>query len=131
MVVKWYLDAEEERTAAFDYSLLHFGRNAARCFDKELRQNDILLLQNPNMGTIEQRLNYLPVTIRYLVVETYKEYYYVKGDEIRILRLWHCAQNPTQLYAYFNAYPQILCEPQVPYHRTPKAPQTPDTDSEP
>lgn len=131
MVVKWYPDAEQEHISALRYSRREFGKSAAQRFDKEIRRNDVLLLQNPNMGTIEQRLNYLPVTIRYLVVETYKEYYYVKGEEIRILRLWHCAQSPTRLYAYFSANPQILCEPQVPYHRTPKAPQTPDTGSEP
>lgn len=131
MVVKWYPDAEHERTAAIDYSLLQFGKKAARRFDTELRRNDILLLQNPNMGAIEQRLDYLPLTVRYLVVGNYKEYYYVKGDEIRIIRLWHCAQNPTRLYAYFSANPQIVCEPQPEYRRTPKPSQTPDSGSEP
>lgn len=130
MKVKWYPDARKEQKQAIRYSNEHFGFSSGENLYSVLKQNNSLLLQNPNMGTIEQRLDYLPVTVRYLVVETYKEYYYVKGDEIRILRLWHCAQNPTRLYAYFSANPQILCEPQVAYRRTPKAAQTPDTDSE-
>ncbi|WP_455591012.1 type II toxin-antitoxin system RelE/ParE family toxin [Bacteroides sp.] len=114
--VTWYPDANNERLAVVAYSLQHFGRKVAQRIESTLDGNDILLSQNPNMGTIERRLDYLPETVRYLVIEDiYKEYYYVKNNEVRIVRLWHCAQNPENLYAYFNDNPHILCEPQVAY----------------
>lgn len=113
--VKWYPDAQQERIAAISYSRLYFGKNAAKKLADELQKNNILLLQNPHMGTIEPRLDYLPVMIRYLVVGHYKEYYYVKDEEIRILRLWHCAQDPEKVYTYFTNNPQILCEERIPY----------------
>lgn len=113
-----------------NYSKNQFGVKAAKEFSLEIKKNNILLLQNPNMGAIEQLLHYLLVTVRYPVVDNYKEFYYVKDDEIRILRLWHCAQNPVRLYSYFNANPQILCDPLEEYQRTPKSPQTPDNSFE-
>lgn len=114
--IVWYPDAQRERKLAIAYCLEHFGKKASLRLQDELNQNSVLLRQNPNMGSIERRLDYLPVAVRYLVVEDiYKEYYYVKNDEVRIIRLWHCAQNPEKLYTYFNDYPHILNEPQVAY----------------
>lgn len=114
--VIWYPDAQKERLSVVTYSLQHFGYRVAQRMESTFDGNDLLLLQNPNMGAIEYRLDYLPVTIRYLVVENiYKEYYYVKNDEIRILRLWHCAQEPERLYDYFENHPHLLSEPLTEY----------------
>lgn len=114
--VIWYPDAKHERLAIVTYSLKHFGSKVAQRIESTLDGNDILLLHNPNMGAIEHGLDYLPVTVRYLVVEgIYKEYYYVKNDEVRILRLWHCAQEPEKLHDYLKNNPWVLNEPLVEY----------------
>lgn len=112
----WYPDAKRERTLLIAYSFQHFGRKTALRLQKELNNNSALLLHNPNMGSIEHGLDYLPVTVRYLVIEgIYKEYYYVKNDEVRILRLWHCAQEPEKLDDYFKNNPWVVNEPLVEY----------------
>lgn len=124
--VIWYPDARQERQLATAYCFEHFGKRAAAQLQNELDQNSILLRKFPNMGSIEWRLDYLPVTVRYLVVDgLYKEYYYVKNDEVRILRLWHCAQESEKLYTYFENNPHILNEPRVAYQPQ-KKPITPE-----
>lgn len=126
--LKWYPDAKQERALAIVYCRKYFGKQASIRLEETLHKNNILLLQNPHMGTIEPRLDYLPVMIRYLVVGHYKEYYYVKDEEIRILRLWHCVQDPEKVYTYFTNNPQILCEERIPYQTrhdelTPQSPK--------
>lgn len=121
MEIKWYPDALDELDKLTDYCYEKFGANTSRKLYQAFKYNDILLLHNPRMGTIEHSLDYLPVTVRYLVVEgIYKEYYYVKNDEVRILRLWHCAQEPEKLEDYFKNRPWVLNEPLVEYPRKKK-----------
>lgn len=118
MTITWHPDARTEHKEAIRFSVSHFGKAVGQKLISMLQHNDILLLRNPELGTVEQRLDHLPVTVRYLIIGPYKEYYCIEGDEIHILRLQHCTQDTTKFYTYFDNNPYLMNESRKEYNRT-------------
>lgn len=95
MRVEWEYMAERNRDQIGDYIFEQFGYNALEHFYEEVNRSVNLLIQHPNLGSIEPLLADLPRSYRSLVVDKLSKLVYrIDEDTIYIVDFWDCRRDP-------------------------------------
>lgn len=125
MVVKWFPEAKRNLRQISHQCSRKFGTKVAVEALQDIDHQVSLLGPNPHLGPIEPLLNHRPETWRSLVVHPHLKAIYLIGQQtVNIAALWDTRRNPSTMANYLDylvlQQPTVVCEPIVPYQRTPQ-----------
>lgn len=71
-----------------------------------MEQNDVYLINNPQIGPIELSLTKKKEVYRYLMInKVFKELYFIKDEVIYIVAFWNCRQEPIRMHDMIEKFP--------------------------
>jgi len=81
------------------YNQINGSKTYSRKLNTEIKKNTLLLLQHPYLGRLTE-IEYL----RVIVLENHHIYYQIndKNDEIEIILVWDCRQDPQKLLEFIS-----------------------------
>ena len=95
MKIIWQTRAKEGRRKVAAYILRQFGVNRAMIFRQKVDQVARMLMQSPNLGSIDPLYSDRPTAYRSVIVNGLsKMVYRIDDDAIRIVGFWDCRQEP-------------------------------------
>ena len=93
--IQWSDKALKSFRETVRYIINTFGKNAARKFDENIAQWEIIILQNPAIGSKEPLLKGERKEYRSIVVhKNNKLIYYVENDTLHVADLWDTRREP-------------------------------------
>lgn len=98
MNIHWSKEAEDSFNEIVDWYIENMGWQAAEKFADAVRTRINLLIQNPNLAPLEERLKDKARPYRSLSDGKHcLIIYYTENDSIYIAYIWNCRQNPDAL----------------------------------
>ena len=99
MTLVWSFLAERQLKQIFEFYAENASKKIARNMVKQIIQQSNIRRSNPNIGTVEERLEHRSYAYRYLVYRHYKIYYFLVPECVVIASVFDCRQNPDKIHA--------------------------------
>ena len=95
MKVIWATNAKKGRQQVAAYINRKFGINRTKAFRQKVDQTVMMLMQSPNIGSIDPLFAGRPFAYRSIIINGLsKMVYRVDDDVIHIVGFWDCRQEP-------------------------------------
>lgn len=95
MKVVWQTQAQKGRRQIAAYINRQFGLNRMKMFRQKVDQTVRMLIQSPNIGSIDPLYADRPVLYRNIIINGLsKMVYRIDDDVIHIVGFWDCRQEP-------------------------------------
>jgi len=95
MKVIWQTRAKEGRRRVAAYIRREFGLNSMELFRQKVDQTVRMLIQSPNIGSIDPLYADRPFAYRSVIINGLSKLVYrLDDDTIRIVGFWDCRQEP-------------------------------------
>ena len=95
MTVVWQTQAQKGRRQVAAYINRQFGLNRMKLFRQKVDQTIRMLMQSPNLGSIDPLYADRPFSYRSVIINGLsKMVYRIDDDVIHIVGFWDCRQEP-------------------------------------
>ena len=95
MKVKWYSHARAGRRNVATYIFRRFGLRHAERFMEQVDEKVSIIMQNPNMGTVDSLFEERPLEYRSVVINRLSKLVYrYDNNTIHIVAFWDTRQEP-------------------------------------
>ena len=95
MKVIWQEEAKRGRRQVAAYINRQFGLNRMKVFRQKVDQTVMMLMQSPNIGSIDPLYADRPALYRSIIINRLsKMVYRIDDDTIHIVGFWDCRQEP-------------------------------------
>jgi plasmid stabilization system protein ParE len=97
MVLKWSVGAKRDLRQIHAFYAEHASSNVAKRMVERIVSRANQLIDAPYSGTLEKHLEGKKYPYRFLVFRYFKVHYIVNGEQIVIVGVFDCRQNPDKL----------------------------------
>lgn len=96
MTIIWQTEASESFRQIVRYIHKRFGRKARLDFTQKVKNAEMLMKSQPNIGSIDPLFSDRAIMYRSMVINGLsKMVYCVRDDAIHIVAFWDCRREPT------------------------------------